>query len=47
MILDILLFAQADYENVLKKYISKINHVHCKDIRKDILENSLKEEFKF
>ena len=42
-----LLFAQAKYENVLKKYISKINHVHCKDVRKDILENSLKENLSF
>ena len=29
-----LFFAQADYENILKKYISRINHVHCKDVRK-------------
>ena len=42
-----LLFAQANYENVLKKYISKINHVHCKDIRKNVLENSLKENLSF
>ena len=42
-----LLFAQANYENVLKKYISKINHVHCKDIRKSVLENSLKENLSF
>jgi inosose dehydratase len=42
-----LLFAQADYENILKKYISKINHVHCKDIRKNILENSLKKDKSF
>ena len=37
-----LLFAEANYERVLKNYISKINHVHCKDIRQNILENSLK-----
>jgi inosose dehydratase len=42
-----LLFAQANYENVLKKYISKINHVHCKDIRKSVLENSLKKNLSF
>ena len=42
-----LLFSQANYENVLKKYISKINHVHCKDIRKSVLENSLKENLSF
>jgi len=42
-----LLFAQANYENILKKYISKINHVHCKDIRKSVLENSLKKNLSF
>ena len=36
-----LLFAQANYENILKKYISRINHVHCKDIRKNILDIAL------
>ena len=42
-----LLFAEADFERVLKNYISKINHVHCKDIRKNILENSLKNDLSF
>lgn len=42
-----LLFANADYEKILKKYISRINHVHCKDIRKNILENSLKNDLSF
>ena len=42
-----LLFAQADYYNILKKYISRINHVHCKDIRKDILKNSLLKNLSF
>ena len=42
-----LLFAEANYERVLKNYISKINHVHCKDIRKDILEKSLKNDATF
>ena len=31
----------------VKNYIQKINHVHCKDIRKDILENSLKNDLSF
>ena len=26
-----LMFAEANYERVLKNYISRINHVHCKD----------------
>jgi inosose dehydratase len=42
-----LLFAQANFERVLKNYISKINHVHCKDIRKNILENSLNNDLSF
>jgi len=42
-----LLFAQANYERVLKNYVTKINHVHCKDIRKNILENSLKKDLSF
>ena len=42
-----LLFGQADYEKVLKKYISRINHVHCKDIRKNILDNSIKKDLSF
>jgi inosose dehydratase len=42
-----LLFAQANYENVLKKYISRINHIHCKDIRKDILNKSLEKNLSF
>ena len=42
-----LLFAQANYKNFLKKYISRINHVHCKDIRKNVLKNSLKKNLSF
>ena len=42
-----LLFAEANYERVLKNYISRINHVHCKDIRQNILKNSLKNDLSF
>ena len=42
-----LLFAEGNYARVLKNYISKINHVHCKDIRQNILENSLKNDLSF
>ena len=42
-----LMFAEADYQRVLKNYISRINHVHCKDIRKDIFFNSLKNDLSF
>ena len=42
-----LLFAQADFKRVLKNYVSKINHIHCKDIRESILKNSLKNDLSF
>ena len=42
-----LLFAEANYEIILKKYISRINHIHCKDIRKNILKKSLNEDLSF
>ena len=42
-----LMFAKANYETILTKYISRINHVHCKDIRKNILENSLENNLSF
>ena len=42
-----LMFAQANFERVLKNYIARINHVHCKDIRKDVFLNSIKNNFSF
>ena len=42
-----LLFAKANYKEILRKYISRINHVHCKDIRKSILEKSLTNDMSF
>ena len=42
-----LLFAQADYYSILKKYINSINHIHCKDIRKKVLELSIKKDLSF
>ena len=42
-----LLFAEANYVNILKKYFSRINHIHCKDIREKILYNSLKNDLSF
>ncbi len=42
-----LMFAKANYERVLKNYISRINHVHCKDIRKEIFLNSIKNNLSF
>ena len=40
-------FAKGDYESILKKYISRVNHVHCKDIRKEILNKSLSNDLSF
>ena len=42
-----LFFSQANYESMLKKYITRINHIHCKDIRKSVLDNSLKNDKSF
>ena len=42
-----LFFSQANYESMLKKYITRINHIHCKDIRKSVLGNSLKNDKSF
>ena len=42
-----LMFAEADYERVLKNYISKINHIHFKDIRKNIFSYSIKNDLSF
>jgi inosose dehydratase len=41
------MFAQGDYESILKKYVSRINHIHCKDIRKNVLEKSFSEDLSF
>ena len=40
-------FAKGDYESILKKYVSRVNHVHCKDIRKEILNKSLSNDLSF
>ena len=42
-----ILFAQGDCELMLKKYVSRVNHVHCKDIRKDVLNKSLLNNLSF
>ena len=42
-----LMFAEADYKGILKNYISKINHIHCKDIRKNIFSYSIKNDLSF
>jgi len=42
-----LMFAQANYKRVLKNYITRINHVHCKDIRKEVYLRSIKKDLSF
>ena len=42
-----ILFAEGNYLDICKKYINRINHVHCKDIRKNILDESLKKDKSF
>ena len=42
-----LMFAEANYERVLKNYISRINHVHCKDIRNEVFLNSIDNDLSF
>ena len=42
-----LMFARANYEKVLKNYITRINHVHCKDIRKKVFISSIQNDLSF
>lgn len=42
-----MLFAQGNSKKILKDFSSRIIHIHCKDIRKDVLENSLKNDLSF
>ena len=42
-----MLFAQGNSTQILSNFIEKIIHIHCKDIRKNVLENSLKNDLSF
>ena len=42
-----MLFAQGNSKKILEDFSSRIIHVHCKDIRKNVLENSLKNDLSF
>ena len=42
-----MLFAGGDFINIAKSFMDRIVHVHCKDMRKNILEKSLKEDLSF
>ena len=42
-----MLFSKGDSKSILQNYHERILHVHCKDIRKQVLEKSLKEDLSF
>jgi len=42
-----MMFAGGDYVKVAKDYSSRLFHIHCKDIRKNILENCLNKDLSF
>ena len=42
-----MMFAGGDFVKVAKDYSSRLFHVHCKDIRKNVLENALKKDLSF
>ena len=42
-----MLFAKGDSQKILKNYKERLHHVHCKDIRKHVLDKSLNEDLSF
>ena len=42
-----MLFAQGNSKKILENFSSRVIHIHCKDIRKNVLENSLKNDLSF
>lgn len=40
-------FAGIDPEKILKKYVNRVRHVHLKDLRKSVVEQSRKEKWSF
>jgi len=42
-----MLFAKGDSKKIFENFGSRLQHVHCKDIRKNVLEKSLKEDLSF
>ena len=40
-------FAQGNAKKILEDFSSRIIHIHCKDIRKNVLENSLENDLSF
>ena len=42
-----MLFAQGNSLEILKNFSDRVIHMHCKDIRKNVLDKSLKEDLSF
>ena len=42
-----MLFAKGDSKKIFENYSSRLRHIHCKDIRKDVLDKSLKDDLSF
>ena len=42
-----MLFAQGDSKKIINDFNERLIHVHCKDIRKKVLDNSLKNDLSF
>ncbi len=42
-----MLFAQGDSKKILNDFNGRLIHIHCKDIRKNVLDNSLKNDLSF
>ena len=42
-----MMFAGGDFVKIAKDYSSRLHHVHCKDIRKEVLDISLKNDLSF
>ena len=42
-----MLFAKGESLKILNNFSERLIHMHCKDIRKEVLENSLKNDLSF
>jgi inosose dehydratase len=42
-----MMFAGGDFEKIAKDYSTRLHHVHCKDIRKNVLETALRNDLSF
>jgi inosose dehydratase len=42
-----MMFAGGDFAKIAKNYSTRLHHVHCKDIRKEVLDVALKDDLSF